>query len=368
MNVPESEIMSKLRTPAPDGLLLRLRTLTPLYSGGIGQQGDQIHPSNLLGGVRHFSCLVARTLGDETFESAVWGNAGKGNQTPAAGKQVALRWDTSRLQPIHLPEKIEVPKDGQGPSRWWFNTAFKGDIDLRLTRLGISDPHWQLLRLALAIQLRHGTFGAKDQFGLGVLGLGEGETRDFCDPLDLGAKWPPSTLDESTGRLNLRRYAFFKLRLNAGLDRHAHPRPLPTMKEHKALTLGLAARATLRNALRAKPDAADDEREKWTALRHRMMGSLDQCGSAVNVSAAYPVDDKTLELRIAVALKPKDGSQRTEIRKRFGDALRQFNAVLGTFKENGNGISGYRFDKLDSEFGEKHADDRAAWLNTLAGV
>ena len=49
-------------------IVLKLKTLTPLYTGGIGQQGDQIHPSNLLGGIRHFSCLVARFLGEKDFK------------------------------------------------------------------------------------------------------------------------------------------------------------------------------------------------------------------------------------------------------------------------------------------------------------
>ena len=95
------------------------------------------------------------------------------------------RWDTSALARVSLPETVKVPKSGGGESRWFFNSAFEGELGLQISRRGISQAHWQILTLALAIQLRHGTFGAKDQFGLGVLAVGDG-TRPFAAPLDLG--------------------------------------------------------------------------------------------------------------------------------------------------------------------------------------
>ena len=83
-------------------IVLKLKTLTPLYTGGIGQQGDQIHPSNLLGGIRHFSCLVARFLGEKDFEKKVWGTA---EESEPKAKQIALKWDTSELKPINFHNK-----------------------------------------------------------------------------------------------------------------------------------------------------------------------------------------------------------------------------------------------------------------------
>ncbi|MEI6416046.1 MAG: hypothetical protein WCP34_17555, partial [Pseudomonadota bacterium] len=52
----------------PETVRLALRTLTPLYTGGIGQWGDQIQPSGILGSIRHFSILVADALGNQGFE------------------------------------------------------------------------------------------------------------------------------------------------------------------------------------------------------------------------------------------------------------------------------------------------------------
>ena len=349
MNAPD--LFRKMKVPTDGGLALRLKTLTPLYTGGIGQEGDQVHPSNLLGGVRHFSCLVARTLGETGFESKVWGGAGQGG-IKAEGKQVALHWDLSRLKAIRLPGEIKVPKKGGESSRWWFNTAFEGELDLALTRRGISDLHWQILQYALAIQVRHATFGAKDQFGLGVLGWRE---QSFVPaPLDTLADWPQGVVDESKGQLNLLRYGFFKLGLSTA------PGQRQTQNKGAELTLGLTVRSALRNALRGEDNATDAEKERLKALRHRMLGKLNQFGSATNVSAAYPATGGGLEVRIAVALKPEDSPVRTEIMTRFSSAL----------KGADYSQLGYRLPQVSNEFGGAHLgkQKKVTWLNKLAGV
>lgn len=345
-----ADFLARLHKPGEAGLTLRLKTLTPLYTGGIGQLGDQIHPSNLLGGIRHMSCLVARTLGDKDFEAEVWGNAG-GGLKKAAAKQLALRWDTGRLERKTLPAEISLPREGGRPSRWWFNTGFEGEIELQLTRNGISDQRWQMLLIALAIQLRHGSFGAKDQFGLGV--LAPVEDKPFCPPLDTAAAWPLAVLDEASGRLNLLRYAFGRVRFVPRAGQR------PALNRSTALKLGLAVRATLRNALRANADAPEAEKKRLTKLRHRMLGKLTQFGSAVNVSAAYGTLEAP-ELRIVVALKPEDKDERAEVFKAFRGCLGNADGLIEATK--------YRLDDVAWEFGGAHANEKAAWLNTLAGA
>jgi hypothetical protein len=347
MNAPDA--LACLRTPQADGLLLRLKTLTPLYTGGIGQQGDQIHPSNLLGGIRHLSCLVARTLGEAGFEQTVWGETGK-------AKQVALRWDTSALSQLTAlcdNSTIKIPKAGGGESKWYFNSAFEGALSLQLSRRGISEAHWQMLTLALAIQLRHGSFGAKDQFGLGVLAAAD--NRVLCAPLDITREWPRAVPVEP-GQLNLLRYAFGRVHFRAAAGHR------PTLNRSTSLTLALATRASLRNALRAKPDAPEAEKSRLTALRHRMLGKLNESGSAVNVSAAYDTRE-SIEVRLSVALKPSDAAERTEIMRAFASpsVIDSINTLIDS--------TGYRVDdKVVWEFGGKHVNDRANWLNKLAGV
>lgn len=348
MNAPD--FLARLHVPAGDGLTLHLQTLAPLYTGGIGQLGDQIHPSNLLGGLRQMSCLVARTLGDGGFEAEVWGNAGGGGNK-AAAKQVALHWDTRRLERKTLPAEISLPREGGRNSRWWFNTGFEGELGLQITRNGISDGRWQMLKIALAIQLRHGSFGAKDQFGLGILTTAD--DKPFCPPLDTATPWGKAVLDEPSGRLNLLRHAFGRVRFSARVGQR------PNLNRSTSLTLALATRATLRNALRARDDAPDNEKNRLTQLRHRMLGKLNQYGSAVNVSAAYGSAEGP-ELRIVVALKPEDKDQRAEIFKAFRGCLANVDGLIER--------SGYRLDGAHWEYGGAHANDKAAWLNTLAGA
>ena len=348
MNALES--LACLRTPAEDGLLLRLKTRTPLYTGGIGQLGDQIHPSNLLGGIRHMSCLVARTLGDDRFEATVWGNPGL-RDAKARAKQIALHWDTRKLEPKVLPPEIRIPRDSGKNSRWWFNTAFEGDVALQVSRRGISDAHWKLLTLALAIQLRHGSFGSKDQFGLGV--MAPLEDAPFCDSLDTSAEWAKQVPAEP-GKLNLLRYAFGRLHFRVP------PGQRPRLDRQTALTLALATRATMRNALRARPDAPEADAKRLTDLRHRMLGQLNQAGSAVNVSAAYGAEECP-ELRVLVALRSENKDERQEI-------MKLFNSILSSQLDGAIDNTGYRMNGLSWEFGGAHTKDRAAWLNKLAGV
>lgn len=351
MNAPDR--LARLCMPQADGLVLRLRTLSPLYTGGIGQLGDQIHPSNLLGGIRQMSCLVARTLGDPGFEDAVWGNAGMGG-TKARAKQIALRWDTCGLTAVRLQDTIKVPKASGGESKWYFNSAFDGELGLQISRRGIGAAHWQMLTLALAIQLRHGTFGAKDQFGLGVLSIAEG-SRPFAEALAAGIELPPAVAAEA-GRLNLLRHAFGRLRFRVA------PGQRPILNRTTALSLALATRASLRNALRARADAPEAEKARLTALRHQMLGKLNQFGSAVNVSAAYAAGD-SIEVRVAVALKPGEAAERSEVMKAFSaaDTADSINTMIDP--------TGYRLDgKFEWEFGGRHVNDRALWINKLAGV
>ncbi len=84
-------VLAELRRP--ECVILTLRTLTPLYTCGVGQHGDQIHPSGLLGGLRRFSCLLAAAVGDVGFEHTVWGTAPNADDRHA--KQIALRVDAT---------------------------------------------------------------------------------------------------------------------------------------------------------------------------------------------------------------------------------------------------------------------------------
>ena len=199
-------VLAELRRP--DSATLTLRTLTPLYTGGVGQHGDQIHPSGLLGGLRRFSCLLAATVGDGDFETRVWGSTADDRHA----KRVGLRIDTSGLNKIQLVGGngcLNWPRpDGKPRQGWFYNVAHEGSLRLVITRRGISDPHWQLLLLALRIQIRHATLGAKDQFGLGVLAS---DDLPAVEPLEAPVGLP------LTGRPGLHHAFFGEVRFDTSL-------------------------------------------------------------------------------------------------------------------------------------------------------
>ena len=335
--------LAGLRTPADAGRAeFRLRTLTPLYTGGIGQQGEHIHPSNLLGGVRRFSCLLAAAIGDAGFEADVWGRAGDARSEPAA-KGVACGWDIGLLRECKLRPTVNWPRsdDKNRPGGWRFNVAHAGALTLGLTRRAISDAHWQLLLLALRIQIRHATFGAKDQHGLGVLG---------CD--DLPAVEPLARVISPplTDRPGLDRAFFAELQFDA---------PPPTLDADygKAIEDGLRLREVLRGEFRRTPAEAE--------LRHYLFGELNRWGSAVNVSALYRRADGKAGLRVWGVLPHTQSVS--------GGIAKDLNAAVERIRTR---LQQPAFEHMKArpcrlavwENGRTNAAGLVAWINHLAGV
>lgn len=258
--------LAALRTPADNSVSLSLHTLTPLYTGGVGQHGDQIHPSSLLGGVRRFSCLLAATVGDLNFEHEVWGTVPGPNNPNHHAKRVGLRVDVSgleKIRPVAGQGCVNWPRsDGVARKGWFYNVAQEGILRLALTRCGIDDRHWQLLLLALRIQVLHATFGARDQWGLGVLAADVlPDVESLQPPLDVPLPNCPGLHD-----------AFFA--------RVEFDNPLPP-NWHARLEQGLRWREYLRGCFRLGNNR----------LRHYLFGKLGEYGGAINISALYPHGD-----------------------------------------------------------------------------
>jgi hypothetical protein len=74
----------------------------------------QVHPSGLLGSIRHFSCLVAAAVGDSGFETRVWGTTTEETPKNHHAKRVALRVDVSDLHEQSLPERELTEITAQG--------------------------------------------------------------------------------------------------------------------------------------------------------------------------------------------------------------------------------------------------------------
>ncbi|MCU0808121.1 MAG: hypothetical protein MUC53_09340 [Candidatus Contendobacter sp.] len=315
----------------PDSAVLTLRTLTPLYTGGVGQHGDQIHPSGLLGSLRKFSGLLAAAVGDPDFEHAVWGTAPNADDRHA--KQITLRVDATGLKKTTLPYQINWPRsDGVNRKGWFYNVAYEGVLSLTLTRRGISDAHWQLLSLALRIQLRHATFGARDQWGLGVL------TSDELPAVSPLLSSQAAPLADCPG---LHRALFAEIQFDAALPQGMESR----------LKQGLIWREYLRGSFR---NPGEDD------LRHYLFGKLGQYGGALNLSALYP-HGKGCALRVWGVLPhttpPRFAEQRQSILQRLQHACHQGPS---------EGLAGAR--RLLWQDGAEHQQDFANWINQRAGV
>ena len=320
----------------PASVALTLRTLTPLYTGGVGQHGDQIHPSGLMGGIRRFSCLLAAAVGDASFEYAVWGTPTDAKKHHA--KRIALRIDASGLKeirPVAGNGRINWPRsDGEPRQGWYYNAAHEGTLRLTLIQRGISDPHWQLLLLALRIQIRHATFGSRDQWGLGVLAA---DALPDVEPLQSPLAAP---LPDKPG---LHRAIFAEIRFANALPQSWQAR----------LEQGLRWREHLRGNFR-QPSEKD--------LRHYLFGQLNQHGSAVNVSALYPHNTNGCALRIWGVIPHTTPPRFAEQRSRIGQTLRE--AIQQ--REPAGVLPGAR--TLAWQDGLQHPQDLAQWINQLAGV
>lgn len=353
--------LAGLRTPADTGRAeFRLHTLTPLYTGGIGQQGEQVHPSNLVGGVRRFSCLLAAAIGDAGFEAAVWGRAGDANNDPSA-KSIALQCQFDELRGIERSRDKDKPGKPFSPitwprenkekrAGWYFNYSHSGALSLSLTRLNISNAHWQLLLLAMRIQIRHATFGAKDQHGLGVLGCDE-DSLPAVKPLTAVVRRP------LTDHPGLDRAFFAEMQFDA-------PPPPFDADYGKAIEDGLRLREALRGEFRRTSAEAD--------LRHYLFGELGQWGSAINVSALYRRIDGNAALRVWGVLphtcinrdrraieRPSD-NRLAEALDRIHDCLQQRQPFVH--------MAAKPCHLAIWENGREHAADLVAWINRLAGI
>ncbi|KHD06942.1 hypothetical protein PN36_34165 [Candidatus Thiomargarita nelsonii] len=301
----------------PESLTMHLKTLTPLYTGGIGQYGEQIHPSGLLGSIRHFSSLLAAAIGDSDFETRVWGTTTQENHQNVHAKKVALRWDVSGLETVELDKKITWQDEQHQHRGWYYNVAQKGSITLTLTQRGISETDWQLLKLALRIQIIHATLGAKDQFGLGVV-----TTDKLPEVQPLSDQMLRETLTDRPSLHN----AFFA-----------------------EIQFPCTAPKTLHQRIEA-------------GLRHYLFGDLkDKWGSAINVSAIYPLANNQSALRIWGVL-PHTRQIKKSFRI-FNQIVSQREEILTRIKTALN--NGPLSTQKDIKWTECSQENIVAWINQL---
>jgi len=330
----------------PDSHGFTLRTLTPLYTGGVGQRGEHLHPSGILGSIRHFSCLLANALGDPGFAERVWGRAGDAQHMPRA-KAIGLRIDPSGLK-----SRTPVPgnggitwtaADGHHHRGWFYNSMQDGPIAVTLTPRGISETDLNVLLTALRIQFARATIGAKDQFGLGVVEV-DGDFPSVGRLCSVGASQPPS----------LQGSFFAEIRYSCAA---------PTTIRDR-LECGLRWRAHLRRTLAGAGWSTNLRHYVFGYVNESQSGSRQEYGSAVSVSAVYRLGPEHSALRVwgvlphTTAPGPLAGQ-----RPRVVNALRNA-LIVGPSDPGPCPPCGYSLEWTDAA---DCGDDVANWLNTVAG-
>jgi len=194
-------------------LEVRLRTLTPLWTGGVeAGKVDRIHETGILGSLRWWYEAIVRGLGgqacDPTTPACIY-DPDKPNNGLCDVCQVfgATGWrrrfrleviqDEASLAWTPPPNTLNIRPPGR-----------VGQITLRLTG---DDQALALLVALLRFLERHGAIGAKPQLGYGVFRIIE-----IKGASQKPWVWPSLGLDQSYPALpDLRRFGFFNYRFTA---------------------------------------------------------------------------------------------------------------------------------------------------------
>ncbi len=303
-------------------LTVRIRTLTPLWTGGIDGTMDRIHETGILGSLRWWYEAIVRGLGgyacDPTGDDRCPDRQGRYCDVcavfGATGLQRAFRlegpvwWNRERGSKLEI--KMRNARDHRG---WHLGRGFLGEATLQFVPLRLPEGWswrkvWEMLSLTLSWIECWGGLGARTQQGYGVVEV------EGLYPLNLdgGKPWPQQRRNR---RDNIRHHpdrpsldGFFsaKVRFSIGnqdpkkwlCERAANIFPDDELEWyfHQAnssqrsavLPLASIVRFHLRNFARSN---WDDQ------VRHRLLGEPGQ-KSLIHVSHAYPVNSNQWEFRI----------------------------------------------------------------------
>ena len=181
-------------------LEVRIRTLTPLWTGGIDGTMDRIHETGILGSLRWWYEAIVRGLGgyacDPTGDDRCPDRQGRYCDVcavfGATGLQRAFRlegpvwWNRERGSKLEI--KMRNARDHRG---WHLGRGFLGEATLQFVPLRLPEGWswrkvWEMLSLTLSWIECWGGLGARTQQGYGVVEV------EGLYPLNLdgGKPWP----------------------------------------------------------------------------------------------------------------------------------------------------------------------------------
>lgn len=173
-------------------LEIRLKTLTPLWTGGVDQRPDRLHETGLIGSLRWWYEALVRGLGGHACDPTGDGTKCKEYDPEVGSRSVcaacylfgATGWarlcrvrvieDSIRQEPLHFYTTLPM-------NRGWLQRLFKmdktttvpfGAFRLILTGRGVCEDYaLRQFCWALAVAAKHGGLGAKLQHGFGQVAL-----------------------------------------------------------------------------------------------------------------------------------------------------------------------------------------------------
>ncbi len=312
----------------PDFLTIRIRTRTPLWTGGLDGTMDRIHETGILGSLRWWYEAIVRGLGGEACDPtgddrcpdhqgrycdacAVFG---------ATGLQRAFRLEGPVWWNRERGSKLEIKmRNARGHLGWHLGRGFLGEgtlqfVPLRLPEGWSWDELWKALSLTLCLIACWGGLGPRTQQGYGVI-----EAKGLTPPnLDGWKPWP----QQRNNRRNIQHHSdwpsldgFFFAKVRFSIEDQAPKQWLRQRAKHispddelnrylhqanssqrsAVLPLASIVRYHLRGLMH--PHRPPKSTGYSTNTRHRLMGELGK-KSLIHVSHAYPVNSNQWEFRI----------------------------------------------------------------------
>lgn len=280
---------------------IRLKTLTPLWTGGAKGTCDRLHETGIIGSLRWWYEAIVRGLGGEACDPSQGGciyDPDKSNNGLCDVCQVfgATGWRRrfrvevveNKTEPAWNPPpdmlNVRPPDRTRG---WYLPPGRMGAFTLRFSG---DDKTLSLLAALFLFLERWGSLGAKPQLGYGVVEIvNRREVKTWADDW----QWKKMENEKDDSNLpDLRQFGFFRYRFQpsspgwwtkvSGMERVA-TKVRPIVNNYRTIPIAPALKNEWR--FHGWQGSRDDEREIFGSLRPKRMRSK------VAVSWAYPRDD-----------------------------------------------------------------------------
>ena len=302
----------------PEPFTVRLRTLTPLWTGDADGQCTRLLESGILGSIRWWCEALIRALGGTACNPA-----DKDNRCPDQRGRICdacaifgctgwRRLFRLQIRPIgqldRIPRSRIVVQPVRGRGQWFIDPGWYGSWELRLVPM--RDPEWdkdglwfELVKAALWIAVKYGSLGARDQFGYGFVDFIDPEQSENCRQAVLSAEEAVKALTDRKREVRrknipdhislptLARFSSYQFTLQKwdplqGLQNYIDQRRSGNAFKEMVIKAGIAPCVPLlRYHLRALLRQNNNDVE-----RHRLLGKIlegHNKASCVNFSFAY---------------------------------------------------------------------------------